>query len=84
MQEVVLSGDEQNIKCDLNGFEEWLKNKGRSNNCIDTYVCGIEFFYKKYKGRHRYMYFSQLVDKEDGNCFDDNLLELSYKEYYDT
>lgn len=41
-------------------------------------------FYKKYKGRHRYMYFSQLVDKEDGNCFDDNLLELSYKEYYDT
>lgn len=49
MQEVVLSGDEQNIKCDLNGFEEWLKNKGRSNNCIDTYVCGIEFFYKKYK-----------------------------------
>lgn len=41
-------------------------------------------FYKKYKGRHRYMYFSQLVDKEDGNCFDDDLLELSYKEYYDT
>ena len=26
MQEAVLSGDEQNIKCDLNGFEEWLKN----------------------------------------------------------
>lgn len=41
-------------------------------------------FYKKYKGRHRYMYFSQLVNNEDGNCFNDNLLELSYKEYYDT
>lgn len=41
-------------------------------------------FYKKYKGRHKYMYFSQFVDKEDGNCFADNMIELSYKEYYDT
>lgn len=41
-------------------------------------------FYKKYKGRHKYMYFSQFVDKEDGNCFADNMIELSYKEYFDT
>lgn len=41
-------------------------------------------FYKKYKGRHKHMYFSQFVDKEDGNCFADNMIELSYKEYFDT
>ena len=41
-------------------------------------------FYKKYKGRHQYMYFSQFVNKEDGICFADNMSEPSYKEYYDT
>lgn len=41
-------------------------------------------FYKKYKGRHQYVYFSQFVNKEDGNCFADNMAEPSYKEYYDT
>ena len=41
-------------------------------------------FYKKYKGRHQYVYFSQFANKEDGNCFADNMAEPSYKEYYDT
>lgn len=53
--------------------------------CLCTKKCRWVFnrFYKKYKGRHQYMYFSQFVDKEDGNCFADNMIELSYKEYYD-
>lgn len=38
-------------------------------------------FYSKYKNRHRYTYFSQFSD-EDGECFADNMLELSYLEYY--
>ena len=41
-------------------------------------------FYKKYKGRHQYVYFSQFVNKEDEKCFADNMIEPSYKEYYDT
>ena len=36
-------------------------------------------FYKKYKGRHQYVYFSQFANKEDGNCFADNIAEPSYK-----
>ena len=39
-------------------------------------------FYSKYKNRHRYNYFSQFSN-EDGECFADNMLELSYLEYYD-
>lgn len=39
-------------------------------------------FYKKYKGRHKYTYFSQFSN-EDGETFADNMLELSYLEYYD-
>lgn len=49
MQEVILSDDKQNIECDLDGFKKWLENKGRSDNCIDTYVRGIELFYREYK-----------------------------------
>lgn len=40
-------------------------------------------FYNKYKGRHRYIYFSQFVNKEDENDFSENIIELSYKEYFD-
>lgn len=39
-------------------------------------------FYSKYKNRYRYTYFSQFSD-EDGECFADNMLELSCLEYYD-
>lgn len=43
------SDSQQSVVCDLEGFKKWLENKGRSENCIDTYVCGIELFYRKYK-----------------------------------
>lgn len=49
MQEIVLSDDKQKIECDLDGFKKWLENKGRSDNCVDTYVRGVELFYRKYK-----------------------------------
>lgn len=49
MQEIVLSDDKQKNECDLDGFKKWLENKGRSDNCIDTYVRGVELFYRKYK-----------------------------------
>ena len=49
MQEIVLSDDKQKIECDLDGFKKWLENKGRSDNCVDTYVQGVELFYRKYK-----------------------------------
>lgn len=40
-------------------------------------------FYKKYKGRHRYIYFSQIVSNEAEECLIDKISELSYKEYFD-
>ena len=49
MQEIVLSDDKQKNECDLDGFKKWLENKGRSDNCVDTYVRGVELFYRKYK-----------------------------------
>ena len=53
MQEIVSNDDKQKIECDLDGFKKWLENKGRSENCIDTYVRGIELFYRKYKCCYR-------------------------------
>jgi len=38
----------KNIECDLTGFEKHLIKKGRSKNCIDTYITGIKLFYKEY------------------------------------
>ena len=49
MQEIVSNDDKQKIECDLDGFKKWLENKGRSDNCVDTYVRGVELFYRKYK-----------------------------------
>lgn len=40
---------QQSVVCDLGGFKKWLKSKGRSDNCINTYVKGIELFYNRYK-----------------------------------
>lgn len=53
--------------------------------CLCSKKCRWVFnrFYKKYKGRHRYIYFSQFVNKEDENDFSENMIELSYKEYFD-
>ncbi len=39
-------------------------------------------FYKKYKNRHRYTYFSSYVN-EKGECYAENLKELSYIEDFD-
>lgn len=36
------------ISFDKQGFTNYLKSKGYSENCIDTYVRGVELFYKKY------------------------------------
>lgn len=47
--QAVVSDDKQNIDCDLDGFSKWLEKKGRSKNCVDTYVRGVELFYRKYK-----------------------------------
>lgn len=37
------------IPFDKQGFTNHLKSKGYSENCIDTYVRGVELFYQKYK-----------------------------------
>lgn len=34
-------------------------------------------FYKKYTNRHRYIYFSEITNKNSDDCFADNLKELS-------
>lgn len=39
-------------------------------------------FYAKYKKRHKYIYFSQLVSNENDYCFADNLKELSVEDDY--
>lgn len=35
-------------KFDSEGFTEWLVKKGRCENSVDTYVRGVELFYRKY------------------------------------
>lgn len=35
-------------KCDISGFEKWLKRKGMSQNGIDSYLYTVKEFYKKY------------------------------------
>lgn len=49
------------VKCDIEGFTKWLKKKGRSNNCIDTYVRGIELFYRQ----HQKMTIETLTEYEE-------------------
>lgn len=40
-------------------------------------------FYKKYKNRHRYTYFSQMTGGKSDMEFSENMIELSCVEYYD-
>ena len=40
---------QQSVVCNLEGFKKWLKSKGRSDNCINTYAKGIELFFNQYK-----------------------------------
>ena len=39
----------QTQKCDIEGFAEWLRKKGMSQNCIDTYTTTIKLFFQEYK-----------------------------------
>lgn len=41
--------NKNNIKCDLDGFKNYLRTKGRSENTIDTYSRGVELYYRDYK-----------------------------------
>ena len=50
--------------------------------CVKKCRWVFDKFYSKYKNRHRYTDFSQFSD-EDGECFAENMLELSYTENYD-
>ena len=40
-------------------------------------------FYRKYKNRNQHINFSSFCD-ENGECFSDNIIQLSYREEYDT
>lgn len=44
----LLSNKSKEVKCDINGFAEWLIKEGLSQNCIDTYTTGIKLFLKEY------------------------------------
>ena len=35
--------------CDLDGFSEWMKKKGVSQNSIDSYTTTVRLFYEQYK-----------------------------------
>lgn len=35
--------------CDLDGFSEWMKKKGISQNAIDSYTTTVRIFYEQYK-----------------------------------
>lgn len=36
------------LKCDLEGFSLWLKRKGMSENCIDSYIQTVDLFFREY------------------------------------
>lgn len=36
------------LKCDLEGFFLWLKRKGMSQNCIDSYIQTVDLFFREY------------------------------------
>lgn len=40
--------DCKELKCDLEGFKLWLKRKGMSENCIDSYIQTVDLFFRQY------------------------------------
>ena len=40
--------DCKELKCDLEGFSLWLKRKGMSENCIDSYIQTVDLFFREY------------------------------------
>ena len=51
MTVVEVENDEKDckeLKCDLDGFSLWLKRKGMSKNCIDSYIQTVDLFFRKY------------------------------------
>ena len=51
MATVELGNDEKEckeLKCDLEGFSLWLKRKGMSGNCIDSYIQTVDLFFREY------------------------------------
>lgn len=40
--------DCKELKCDLEGFSLWLKRKGMSKNCIDSYIQTVDLFFREY------------------------------------
>lgn len=41
--------ESKNYLCDLDGFSEWMKKKGISQNAIDSYTTTVRIFFEQYK-----------------------------------
>lgn len=41
--------ENEELKCDLDGFSLWLKRKGMSENCINNYLQTVDLFFREYK-----------------------------------